>query len=142
MNYCNRCARATPIIEISPSPQKPPLWKRLRECGVQSLGFPKPRFRNTRSWWTLRPRKKQNMPPLPPKIPSSSQPGSRPPEEPTPPPRCLGLPFPLLSRNKIIITIRNVHRAILQKTREGCGCFWGFLREFWRKVPGKFRENC
>ena len=23
----------------------------------------------------------------------------------------------------------------IQKTREGCGCFWGFLQEFWRKFP-------
>ena len=33
---------------------------------------------------------------------------------------------------------------INQKTPEGCGCFWDLktLREFCRKVPGKFRENC
>ena len=29
-----------------------------------------------------------------------------------------------------------------QKTREGCGCFRGPCRSFWRKVPGKVRENC
>ena len=34
------------------------------------------------------------------------------------------------------------HLIYVQKTREGCGCFWGLFWGFPRKTPGKSRENC